>query len=139
MDRRSSWLAQGRPPKQDWLLWQQFFRRCYLDRGRRLKSPLGHWLQRGIGWIWFYDPGGTSLWSHTNEGWLHERVTDIHLLSFAQTGSPCEDLPALLEPASIYVLGHKVVLTGSAPLLYQPPPIYTSFLSYLYSASYLLI
>lgn len=40
-------------------------------------------------------------------------------------------LPALLEPASIYVKWHTVVLTGSAPLLYQSLPAYTSFLSYL--------
>jgi len=132
VDRRSSWLAQGRPPKQDSLLWQQFVKRCYLDRGQRLKSPLGKWLQRSIGWIWFYDTVGISLWSRINKGWLrNERVADTNLLSFIKTGSPCDTIPALLEPVSIYVKGHMVVLTGSAPLLYQSLPAYTSFLSYL--------
>ena len=58
-----SWSHYGKPDRSSWKKWRKWVKIAFLGRGRRLRNPLGNWLQRDDNWPWYTSDDGclTSL------------------------------------------------------------------------------
>ena len=65
-------FPREQPTKEDWTLWEQFWR-SYCNNGLRLLHPLGDW--KGVGhriWQWLYDTEHDKVYKQThNKMYVH--------------------------------------------------------------------
>ena len=106
-DRDFSWPNQGAPTRSDWELWRKYLKLAIFSRGRRLKSPLGPWMNDTDSGTWFIEPRSEHLHRKLGSVWyFHPRIPRRSgRPTYSTTGSVCE------PPALYIVLRYFIVVT----------------------------
>ena len=71
--RSKHWPRTYEPSRSDWELWQSMLQTCVIaphDTTRKLRQPLGEWLDRNDdSWQWWYSAASDTIWQRTHQGW----------------------------------------------------------------------
>jgi hypothetical protein len=109
-----AWPQNPRPSATAREIWRKWITKAYLGRGRRLRSPLGDWLQWDNKWKWYASEEG-DLFSLTDGKWYAHRPILRHnrLPLYTSDNTPCSTLHSP-QRATVYFKKSQVVCTGSA-------------------------
>jgi hypothetical protein len=126
-----SWPAFPKPPPSAWSIWRLWVTKAFLSRGRKLRTPLGQWLQWDDEWKWYYTDDG-SLYSLTKGQWYSHApiIRRNRWPMFFLEGGICSPPPSP-KRASVYFKGNGVILTGSARIKAYLPIRASTFLEHL--------
>jgi len=69
-----SWPHYGKPDRSSWEKWRKWVKIAFLGRGRRLRNPLGNWLQRDDNWPWYTSDDGCLYQFNSTQWLLHAPV-----------------------------------------------------------------
>jgi hypothetical protein len=132
----ASWPRQGRPPRKDWEFWQKQLRKNILNRGARLRHPLGAWVQEVPSWQWYIDPVGDDLYSVMGGQWFqHSKAPGKGRIRIFHREGILSEKPSIFHPATTYTKGNKVVLSGHAPLQAPVQTPHSTLLEHLFHNS----
>jgi hypothetical protein len=97
----------------------------FLSRGRRLKSPLGPWINDTNSGTWFIEPSSEHLHRKLGSVWyFHPRIPrHSGRPTYSTTGSVCEP-PAIVHRAQVLLQGNNINLQWSLlhPAYYSSKP-----------------
>jgi hypothetical protein len=134
--KAETWPNQGKPTRRDWDLWQKYLKMHILQRGLRLRKPLGIWLQQDYSWPWYYAPEDERLYCLTQEGWVYFAMVHKrqHRPTFSTVGMIPTTIPRLCR-ATVYKKGTHWICSGYADIQTVSPRIHLSFLDFLAAAA----
>ena len=125
------WPRQPKPPSRDWGVWRNALTVCFLATGRRLRRPLGKWLQNDAQWEWFSAPDERRLYQRTTQGWIfwsqhtNVRRTPQPLFRRQQAISerPTRSFRARIDPVGPHI---RLLSTSFAQSSFLTPPLIAS-------------
>jgi len=131
-DRLESWPFQSKPPPQQWVIWQSFLKSSFLGRGRKLRAPLGPWINTTPEWEWFYSTVDRNLYQNNLTTWIRYPPTNDrpHHLIFTTEGLATSVHDTLHVP-TVYRRGNTWICSGHGAQQPQQMIVFKDFIDYI--------
>jgi len=119
------WPVQPRPPTDELHTWIRALTECFATDTKKLRQPLGAWIDSDDTWSWFYDDDQQRLFQRIGHDWQvwipsHRRQQRSSTQRFLLTDHS-EPPPPSAQRTTIFYSGPFVRISGTSPTQVTSP------------------